>query len=79
MLGLRINREMFRYVRENGLLNKVIETIDSSIDNKQTQWNTGYLSNGIISRAEVDKDAVIFAFVPLVFQDKYKMLTKKLN
>lgn len=70
---------MFRYVRENGLLDKVIETIDSSIDNKQTQWNTGYLSNGIISRAEVDKDAVIFEFIPLVFQDEYKMLTKKLN
>ena len=70
---------MFRYVRDNGLLNKVIETIDSSKDNKQTQWNTGYLSNGIISRAEVDKDAVIFEFIPLVFQDEYKMLTKKLN
>lgn len=70
---------MFRYVRDNGLLNKVIETIDSSIDNKQAQWNTGYLSNGIISRAEVDKDAVIFEFIPLVFQDEYKMLTKKLN
>ena len=78
-LGVRINREMFRYIRENGSLNEAIEKINSNKNNKQSQGITGYLSNGIISRAEVDKDAVISAFIPLIFQYNYKMLTKKLN
>ncbi len=77
-LGIRLNREMYRYVRDGKSLNVVIEGLTKSENNKQGQGITGYLSNGVLSRNNVDVDAVVTALIPLVFEEKYKALTEKL-
>lgn len=78
-LGIRLNREMYRFIRENGSLNSIIGEISQNKNNKQTQGIMGFLTNGLLDRAKVDKDAVISALIPLVFADKYDLLTSKIK
>ena len=74
---------MFDFVRNGGSLNKVIESIICDSDNKQKQGITGYLAGGLYNRDIVDSDAVVSAFISLVFRkqrevlDKQILLTKK--
>ena len=78
-LGLRLNREFYEYIRANNSLNEAIENILSIENNKQKEGITGYLSNGIYARNKVDTDAVLSAFIPLIFKDKYRTLLNYIN
>lgn len=78
-LGLRLNREIYRYVRENGSLNKIIEEINGSTNNKQNEGITGFLSNGILSRDNVDHEAVVSSLIPLVFKENYDLISNNIG
>ncbi len=78
-LGLRLRREFYDLIRNGQSLNTVIEKVTKTSNNKQTIGITGYLSNGLLNRAEVDKQAVISAFVPFIFKDNFDKLTKEIN
>ena len=72
--GLRLTKEMFNYVRDVGSLNALINGINHSANNKYVEGITGFLSNGLLSRDLVDKDAIITAFVPIIFANYYSLL-----
>ena len=78
-LGLRLNRKMFKYVRENGSLNKIIEQINGSTNNKQNEGITGFLSNGILSRDNVDHEAAVSSLIPLVFKENYDLISNNIG
>ncbi len=78
-LGLRLTRTMYEYLRSGNSLNKVIEQIIGNGNNKQNGGITGYLTNGLLSREKVDKDAVLSAFVPLLFQEQRKLLDNEIK
>lgn len=78
-LGLRITKTMYNYVLGGGSLNKVIEDLSNIKDNKQSQGITGYLSNGIFNRSEIDKDAVISSFISFIFKENKILLDKHID
>ena len=78
-LGIRLNREMYRYIREDGSLNSIIGEINHNKNNKQSQGIMGFLTDGILDRAKVDQEAVISALVPLIFSAKYDLVTSKIE
>ncbi len=78
-LGIRLTSEMFDYVKQGGSLNEAIEKITSKVDNKQLMGIIGYLSGGKYSRDEVDSQAVISAFIPILFSFERDELTKEVR
>ena len=78
-LGLRLTRKMYEYVRNGYSLNSLIEQITDVDNNKQNNGITGYLSNGIFKRDKIDIDAVLSAFVPMIFDNERKVLDQKIN
>lgn len=77
--GLQISREMFEWVKKGKSLNKVIELLEDSVENKKENGISGYLTDSYYKRANFDSSAVISAFVALLNKDKnYKKLNKKL-
>lgn len=78
-LGIRLNREMYKYIREGNSLNSLIENIENSTDNKKFKGIMGYLSNGIYKRDRVDTDSLISAFIPLLNRDRYDTLTQNIR
>lgn len=75
-LGLRLTRSMYEYLREGNSLNALIEEMNDIINNKQNEGITGYLSNGILKRDKVDVEAVLTAFIPLIFHEKREELNQ---
>lgn len=73
-LGLRITKTMFNYLRDGNSLNKVIEELQSISNNKQNGGITGYLSQGLLRREYVDKDAVISSLVGILYTRERKEL-----
>ncbi len=73
-LGLRITKNMMKYLEDGNSLNKLIEFIDNKKDNKQNGGITGYLSKGLLNRCNIDKDAVISAFVPIMYGNERELL-----
>lgn len=78
-LGLRLTRTMFEYLRSGQSLNKLIEQLSKNENNKQNGGITGYLTDGLFSREKIDKDAVISAFVPLIFKEKRQLLDQEIE
>lgn len=78
-LGLRITKNMFDYIQKGFSLNEVIEEITKTDNNKQNGGITSYLSNGLLNRKNIDKDAVISSFVSHIFADKKILLDKKVE
>lgn len=78
-LGIRLSKEMYKFVRDGGSLNVVIENICENTNNKQKQGITGYLSKGLLNRDKVDKDAIISAFVPIIYQDERTVLNEAID
>lgn len=70
---------MFDYVKEGKSLNKLIEEINKSENNKQNGGITGYLTNGLYSREKVDKDAIISSFIPFIYSKQRKLLNDKID
>lgn len=73
-LGIRITKTMFDYLEKGGSLNKIIEEITKETNNKQKLGITGYLSNGICNRTDVDKEAVLSGFLSFIYNDKRMLL-----
>lgn len=73
-LGLRLTREMYEYLRAGYSLNKLIEDLTNMENNKQDLGITGYLSNGLLKRDRVDIEAVLTAFIPLLFKEKREVI-----
>lgn len=78
-LGLRLTKEMFDYVKSGKSLNKLIEEIVGSENNKQNGGITAYLTNNLLSREKVDKDAVISSFASFIFSEQRKELNEKVK
>lgn len=78
-LGLRLTSEMYEYVKDGYSLNKVIEELSDSLNNKQNDGITGYLSNGLFSRETVDKDAVISSFISFIYSTQRELLNNKIQ
>ena len=70
--GFPISKDMFEYVKSGNSLNKVIEEINGSENNKQGLGITGFLSDGLIIREKFDAQAVLSAIMQIVFDDNYQ-------
>lgn len=77
--GFPISNNMFEYTKQDKSLNRIIENINKSSNNKQHLGITGYLSNGLIIRELFDSQAVISAFSPLIFNKNYESLEKHIK
>ena len=60
-------------------MNDLIEEITNQNDNKSLQGITGYLSGGLLKRDEVDKVAVVSAFVTILFKKNRDILSEKIK
>lgn len=78
-LGIRLRKDMFDYIKSGGSLNDLIEEITNQNDNKSLQGITGYLSGGLLNRDEVDKVAVVSAFVTILFKKNRDILSEKIK
>ncbi len=78
--GLQITKAMFDWVRDGKSLNKVIEEILSSKDNKKGNGISGYLTSGYYYRSYFDSTAVISAIQFMKNSNKtYEDIEKKLQ
>ncbi len=75
-LGVRITKIMFDYLRNGGSLNKVIEEVTQSKNNKQSLGIIGYLTNGLYNRESVDSEAVISSLIPFIYKKQRYSLDK---
>ncbi|KKQ93520.1 MAG: putative non-canonical purine NTP phosphatase [candidate division CPR2 bacterium GW2011_GWC2_39_10] len=73
-LGLRLQKEVFDFIKSGGSVNEVIGSLTNSKKNKHDQGVTGFLTNGLMKRDIFDKDAVISAFVPFIFKKERENL-----
>lgn len=73
-LGIRLSKPMFNYLKNGGSLNKIIEEIMETEDNKQSLGIMGYLTNGLYNRESVDSEAVISSFIPFVYKEQREKL-----
>lgn len=78
-LGIRLTLEMFNYVKDGFSLNKIIESINGNKNNKQLQGITGYITNGLYSRDKFDKEAVISAFIPIIFKENRDKISEQIK
>ena len=78
-LGLRLSRKMYDYLREGYSLNKLIEELIKVENNKHNLGITGYLSNGLLKRDKIDTEAVLTAFIPLLFSEERKILDQAIE
>lgn len=78
-LGIRLSKEMFDYIKKGNSLNKIIEMINNSDNNKQKEGITGYFTNGLYNRDRVDKDAVISALIPFIFKEQRDKIKDKIK
>ncbi len=78
--GLQITRSMFEWVKEGKSLNKVIEKILGTQENKKGNGISGFLTNGYYYRSYFDSSSVISAFQVMKNYDlSYEILEKKLK
>lgn len=77
-MGIRLSREMYRYLRDGHSLNQLIELINGTTKNKELQGIVGYLTKGLLIREDVDKNAIISAFVPFLYHKEREMLDKEI-
>ena len=73
-LGIRITKKMFEFIKQGGSLNNLIEKINGNKNNKQNQGITGYLTDGLYNREDIDSESVISSLIPLIYQEKRELL-----
>lgn len=69
-LGIRLTKTMFDYLKNGGSLNKIIEEMTQTENNKQALGIMGYLTDGLYNRESVDSEAVISSFIPFVYKEQ---------
>lgn len=78
--GLQITKDMYNWVKKGNSLNKVIEEILNTENNKKNNGITGYLTNGYYYRSYFDSEAVISAMQTMKNIDiSYKKIDNKLK
>jgi inosine/xanthosine triphosphatase len=78
-VGIRLRKDVFDYVKNGGSLNKIIDEIDESKNNKEDMGITGFLTNGLYNRDKFDKDAIISALIPFIFEKNRNLLSEKIK
>lgn len=78
-LGIRLSKIMFDFIKNGGSLNEAIGKIIDESNNKQKQGITGYLSDGLYNRADVDRDAVVSSFIPFLYRSQREKLEQYIN
>ncbi len=78
-LGIRITKEMYEYVKNGNSLNKIIESVLNTSNNKQKLGITGYLTNELYTREIVDSQAVISSFIPIIYSYERQVLNEKIK
>ena len=69
-LGIRLTKTMFDYVKKGGSLNRVIEEVLKTSNNKQNLGITGYLTAGLYTREIVDSEAVVSSLIPFIYPEE---------
>lgn len=77
-LGLRLSKIMFDYIKKGGSLNKIIEAVIDTENNKQKLGITGFLTDGLYNREIVDSDAIVSAFISFIFKEQRDKLDRKI-
>lgn len=78
--GLQITKEMFDWVKSGKSLNKIIEEILDTTDNKKVNGISGYLTSGYYYRSYFDSTAVVSAIQFMKNSNKaYEKIEKKLQ
>lgn len=78
--GLQITKSMFDYVSDDNSLNKVIEEILNTNENKKSNGISGYLTNGFYYRSYFDRTAIISAIQFMQNKNKtYQDIEKRLQ
>lgn len=75
-LGMRLTKTMFDYLKNGGSLNKIVEEITQTENNKQSLGIMGYLTNGLYNRESVDSEAVISSFISFVYKEQREKLNQ---
>lgn len=75
-LEIRLTKTMFDYLKNGGSLNKIVEKITQTENNKQSLGIMGYLTNGLYNRESVDSEAVISSFIPFVYKEQREKLNQ---
>lgn len=78
-LGIRLTKVMYEYVKAGGSLNKIIEEIIHTENNKQSLGITGYLTAGLYNREKIDSEAVISALIPFVYMKERDCLDQHIK
>lgn len=73
-IGIRLSKEMFEYLKQGKSLNKAIEDITLQENNKYALGITGFLTNGLYTREDVDKDAVTSSFISFIYSKQREQL-----
>lgn len=78
-IGLEITPAMYEWVKNGNSLNKVIESIVGSENNKKKKGITGYLTNGLYKRDLFDSGAVQSALIKMNTSEIYENLDKEIK
>ena len=65
---------MYEHIKQGNSLNKAIEEINKTENNKQNSGITGYLTNGLYNKEDVDKDAIISSMISFIYYEQRKKL-----
>lgn len=76
--NIRITKDMFEFTKKGGSLNKVIKEITKE-HSKTKEGIIGYLSGGLYNRDDMDRGAVISAFIPIVYKKERTILNEKVK
>ncbi len=77
--GLQITQKMFEWVKNGQSLNKVIESLLATQDNKKSKGISGYLTNDYYKRSYFDSSAVISVLEHLKNYEYYEMVEREMN
>lgn len=77
--GVRLTRTMFEFIKEGGSLIEIIEETENLKDIKNDKGITGYLSNNLYDREDMDSQAIISSFIPLIFSEKRNKLNDQVK
>lgn len=69
-IGVPVTKRMYEYYKSGKSINKLIDCLFGTTDNKKGSGISGFLSDDIFKRSKMDSEAVISALLP--FENDYK-------
>ncbi len=72
--GLQISKKMYEHVKNGKSINKIIESLSGTSENKKDNGISGYLTNGIYRRDVFDMDAVLCALEAYFNKENYSKI-----